>query len=1135
MADRTGSLERLALELGNALREAMRLLGPEQVLETLARFGVAFPSELPALPAFATARGAVVGTAGDLAEDMQALTAAIEAEDVPQIIARGVEVTGDVGRLVAAFGDLARQLQAVGPTLPGVTPAQIAALAADFPNRMRDLLLADALDVVPAVGASLTFVGLVDRTEQPALPGVPTSRPRETITLRPDRLGSIVSGPAEHFRSLYDWGAAGFDGQRLLPAIERLVAWMGLPALYEPPQAGHGARVDAVALRLEAQPGSPPGLAVEALGPIGGAIDRTIQTPHAAWSARLQATGSVAVGATGAIRPPLEITLRPPTGELRGDAQLTLLGRPSAPFVLVGVAGASRLEVGEIEAALGLAAAWDSGDGQASIAPRTSGALRRGKLVIDAGQGDGFIAKLLSAGRLEAAFDVGATWTPEHGIQFTGSASLEIALPVHVALGPLEIQTIYLILGTSGTTFPLELSADMKASLGPLTAVVSRLGTTAQLSFPEGGGNVGPAQLTFAFKPPNGVGLAVTAGPVKGGGFLFIDAARGEYAGALELDFSGIVALKAIGLITTRMPDGSRGFSLLIIITAEFGTGLQLGFGFTLLGVGGILGLNRTMRLDALVEGVRTGAVNNILFPRDVVANAPRIISDLRTIFPPAEGRFLIGPMAKLGWGTPTLISLSLGIVIEIPGNIAILGVLRVALPTAEAALIVIQVSFVGAIEFDRKRVYFFASLFDSRVLFITLQGEMALVAAFAEDATFVLSVGGFHPRFQPPPLPVPTPRRISLDILNQANARITVQGYFAVTSNTLQFGARADVFFGFSSLNVNGHIGFDALIQFSPFHFIVEISASFSVRAFGVGLFSVRVRMSLEGPTPWHARGSGSISLLFFDIEVDFDITWGEARDTALEPIAVMPLLAGEVAKNESWTALPPTSSTLLVSLRRLEAADEGLVLHPAGALKITQRAVPLDASIDKVGNRRAADARRFSLVPGTGLAKRGDVLESFAPAQFREFSDAEKLAKPGFAPEHGGVELAPAGQASTSGQMIKRVNRYELTTIDTNFRRFRRRFAFFPRALFEHLLAGASIARSPLSQHVKTAREPFALRIEVAPEAFAVAFVQDNSPVTASFASEPMAQDFLASMAADDPSAAASMHVIPAFELAA
>ena len=43
----------------------------------------------------------------------------------------------------------------------------------------------------------------------------------------------------------------------------------------------------------------------------------------------------------------------------------------------------------------------------------------------------------------------------------------------------------------------------------------------------------------------------------------------------------------------------------------------------------------------------------------------------------------------------------------------------------------------------------------------------MGLLVAFGDDANFVLSVGGFHPRFSPPPLPFPGPRRISFSILS--------------------------------------------------------------------------------------------------------------------------------------------------------------------------------------------------------------------------------------------------------------------------------------------------------------------------------------------------------------------------------
>src|SRR5690606_16668403 len=130
------------------------------------------------------------------------------------------------------------------------------------------------------------------------------------------------------------------------------------------------------------------------------------------------------------------------------------------------------------------------------------------------------------------------------------------------------------------------------------------------------------------------------------------------------------------------------------------------------------------------------------------------------------NGKFLIGPLVKIGWGTPTLISLAMGIIIEIPGNIAIVGILQLALPADDVALIVLQVTFAGAIEFDKKRMYFFASLYESRVLFMTIEGEMGLLIAVGDDANFVLSVGGFHPRFNPPPLPFPNPVRVAIDII---------------------------------------------------------------------------------------------------------------------------------------------------------------------------------------------------------------------------------------------------------------------------------------------------------------------------------------------------------------------------------
>ena len=1130
MPDRTGSVERIALELGNALAEVQRLLSPEEALRTIAEFGVDFPPDLLAHPGFAAARSATVTAAEDLDAAMRDLVAAIGSEEALQIVVQGARTLEEAARVTGSFADLRAQLLIAGPTMPGVTPAQVAELTNELPSKLFDFLVVEQLDAVRAVGASLTVLGLIERTYHPADPANPTSKAYETARLRFDRLGALLTDPAQHFMDLYDWGDAAFDGDELLRAVDRLVAGMGLPSRFEPASGGRPARAEAFAIGLTA---APPGLDVDLLLSVGGGIDRDIALPHPAWTGHVKATAAAAAGGGGTIRPPLEITLRPVSGEIRGEVDLNVLGRPAEPFVLIGVAGGSRLEIGQVDVGMGFDVAWNEAAGEARLAPRVAGEIRLGKLVIDTSQADGFISKLLSGFGLESTFDAGMTWSSETGVRFEGSSTIEIALPVHVEIGPIKVPAMYVSLGFRNGAFPLELSADMSAGLGPLTAVASRIGASAELSFPPGGGNLGPAQLGFAFKPPSGVGLAIDLAEVSGGGFLRADPETGEYVGALELEFAEFLTLKAIGLISTRMPGGAPGFSLLIVVTAEFPGGLQLGYGFKLLAVGGLIGLERTMREQALLDGVRSGALESIMFPRDVVANAPRILSDLKAFFPPQAGHFLIAPMAKLAWGTPTLITASVGVIIEIPGNVALIGVLKVVLPSEQAAVLRLQVNFAGFIDFDGQRAHLFAALFDSRVLTTPIAGEMGVLARWGDDPNLVLTVGGFHPAFTPPPLPFPTPRRVSLDILNRTNARLQVSGYFAVTSNTVQFGAHADLFFKFSAFQVEGDVGFDALFRFSPFEFQIDVSASVSLKAFGVGCFSISLRFALEGPTPWRAHGRGSVSLFFFDISADFDLTWGEERDTTLPPIDVLPLVAAELSKLEGWETRSPARKTL-VSLRRLPATEDQLVLHPTGTLFVRQRAVPLDLTLDRIGSQRPRDVNRVGVdIAGGGLVKRADTGEMFAAAQFKDMDDAAKLSRPAFERQHGGLELSPDGTALASARAVCRSARYEQIVFDAAFRRRARRFTPYATTLFHHLMAGNSVSRSPLSRARRTQTQPFADTIGLAGDSFTVAHTRDNTAAAPAFASDAAARDVLARRLAEEPELAGSLHVIPTAEV--
>lgn len=1138
----SGVLEALARLAGDALAPLAQRLRehPDQLLEEL---GVRLPegmlggSPAPALQSAAAA-------CEQLPTAVQALVTAISGNNESALIEAALRLAQRIGQATAAFAQVGTAVSSAVNTVGGLSAEQKTRLthaAGKVPERLLHLAVISWLeDCQPQVKNVLMLAGILDDSARPGDAADATAPPFREKRLRLDRLGQFLNNPTEHLKQLYGFGTPGFDGLDLFRRIKDVVDRPDAESILIT-APGQPAALDAFFLRLAIEPGPIPALRMRVRQ--AAHKDLSVDVPFGGpWSAVFSSSARFDSGLEFRLHPQSGFRIEPPAAAaaVTLSAGLKAAGSNGAPLILIGQAGKSRLELKSFTLNVPVALNASLGNPSPEIKPSAVLQLREGKIAIDASESDGFLRAVLGGVKVESAFDLGATYAQGTGLRFTGSATIEIALPSHISLGPLSIDNVYLIGGFKDGALPVEFSSDISAALGPLQASVSRLGAKARLSFPERGGNAGPLQIDVSFKPPTGVGLSLNAGPVRGGGFLSIDPERGEYAGALELTFAEFLSLKAVGIITTRMPDGSDGFSLVIIVTAEFGTGLQLGFGFTLLGVGGLLGLNRVTNADALLLGVKTGAITNIMFPQNVVQNAPRIISDLRAFFPPRKGVFLIGPMAKLGWGTPTLVSISLGIIIEIPGNVTILGVLRVALPAESAPIVRLQVSFVGRVEFDRKRIYFFATLFDSRVLFITLDGDMGLLAAFGEDANFVLSVGGFHPRFTPPPLPFPVPRRISASILNESWGRIRAEGYFAVTSNTAQFGARTEIFFGFSTLSVESTMSFDALFQFSPFRFIIEISSHFSVKVFGMGVWGLSIQLLLEGPAPWHAKGRASISLLLFDIPVRFDETWGERRGETLPPIPIMPLLQTEFEKRENWRAFLPHGRAELVTLRKFEPDEKALALHPAGSLRVLQKLVPLGLTIAKLGNRKSDDGKKFTIAAAAGnFSKLADAKERFAAAEFNDLSDAQRLAAPAFENQNGGLDLAPQGQSAFSATAIRRTNRYELTTIDSQGEqpRIKLRFHTFDSRFVGRFHKGTATALSGLSAQTKIQKNPFADKVAATKERFVVASSETNTAfgVGQSFESQAAAQDFMNSAVANNPSLAGMIHVIPTFELAA
>jgi hypothetical protein len=1020
-----------------------------------------------------------LGKFGAVATDIQALTQAIQTYRALPANANTFMSMQAITGIGAAIAQAAADIVALANTASAGLPAPLddAAFWESLAEEVLELLLYEYLRVHrPGVFGVLRFLGIAVR--EPILP----TAARAGYARRGfdwDNLAKAATDPRQLFTDVYKWGGA-FEHQAFMDNVLTLASGFGAPAFpniptdalldmyYDPDAPVRRELVEIRAPLYWAMVTGGGGMAsvelslvmlpIPAIGdhtgdPVGFTLTPAL-TGEASETVKLtESVDLVLKGKLDSIGV-LRIDVRPTgvdfassPGGTSIDLSAAIVAHPSPAWVLIGSADSTRLELSKIHAAVEVVGPVT--DLEAIIAA----ALDAGQLVLDFGEGDGFLSKIFGSEPQTIAFAVGGQWSSKTGFAFSGKVRLEITLPLHqTILGVITLDSIFISIGVSaGTGQPTTVTAVValtaSAKIGPIAASVSKVGMKANIEpLPAGQhGNLGDLAIKFGFKLPDGAGLSLNAGPVTGGGYLFIDEDKGLYAGIIQLQFQQI-GLTCIGLLNTKMPDGSRGFSLLIIITAKFPP-IQLGYGFVLTGAGGILGINRTVVVEALRAGVKNKTLDAIMFPADPIRDAPQIISGLSAAFPPAQGHFIFGPMIRIGWGSPPIITIAIGIALELPSPIRliIMGKVQLALPDEKDPVLLLKLQILGIIDFDKGEASVDASLQDSKLACFQITGDIAMRANWSSSPTFMFSAGGYHPRFTPPPS-FPKLDRLGISLATGDNPRLRLECYMAVTSNTAQFGAHLDAYasmdFGsiIGKFTVAAWFSFDALFQFVPFAMIAELHAGASLKRNDENLFLVSLDITLTGPEPWHAWGEARFEF-FGKHSLGFDKTIGEAPPPKELPrVDLLPDLVAAVALKESWSAqLPPTSS-MLVYLRQFSSQD--VLAHPLGSIGFHQRVVPLNVEISKAGNAEPV-TRRFSV----GLTVGGNapqpaptpLQDDFAAAQFFAMSDDEKLARPSFERMEAGLQFE-AGGLTHSNSVTTTTFEYETSIVDVPLRTVKR-----------------------------------------------------------------------------------------------
>jgi hypothetical protein len=952
----------------------------------------------------------------------------------------------DPGEIADALDQVRRlydAIEQISQAPAGIDPADVADFLAELAERTLELLIVEYLAAaVPRAHRGLIMLGVIEREFHEGT----ATRPAYLRTrLRYEDLPKLFTDPGSLPRRVYGWGTPQYRFDRLRDDVFELLWALGLPAIIDtvPPALATGwqavpAQADKpveTRVRLElfefvaGDQAFRLGLSLTELPAEGAAQAGVILQPDVpqqvgaelpltpTWKVQVRA-GTDLASLFGVLIRPGSVTVRYPFAPgtplpSAGFAVTLVYDAGATRRVLLGRPNGSRLEIGGTAAGLGI----DVRQGDLEVSAGLE--LRQLAAVVTADELDGFLGKVLGGATVVIPISLGLTWSSTTGFKFTGEAGFEVVLHPNLRLGPVSVDALLLGLrsGAAGDGTPqvaLAAGVGLSGALGPVSFAVDGLGIALDLRFTPG--NAGPLSVRVGLQPPSGLGLAINAGPVAGGGFIAYDEAAGRYFGVFAVRV-GPVSVTAIGMLDTRLPGGQRGFSLFIMLAARF-SGIQLGYGFMLTGVGGALGVNRRFDTDALLERFASGTVGRILAPENPVRDAPTLLGELSAVFPPAEGVFVVGPTVQITW--LDVVKADLGIFIELPGptKIVLLGVVRAVLEfdTGEGPVLQLRCDLVGVLDFPRALLSFDAVLVDSTILEVfTLTGGMAFRLSWGAEPYVLLSVGGFHPGFNPAPVVLPPSlTRMAMSYAPvDTGLTLRLEGYFAITTNTLQLGARIDAAIEFGPLSARGFLAFDVLIQFQPFAFQFDFEARMEIRWRGRSLAGLRVRGSMAGPGPTVFSGEVSIEILFFSISAHATFELGSEAAPAVTPVpSALDELAAELADRANLSA---TGGDPLVGLRDPEAATSAPVLPPTGQLVWRQRRAPLGLLLERFEGAPLARAETVTAASALAADPEDDW---FAPGGFAALSDAEALNRPAFERLPGGIRLG-AGAAGGSSAL--------------------------------------------------------------------------------------------------------------------
>lgn len=468
----------------------------------LAELGYLAPGPVAAFEKLRTGLGAI----DDMFLSISTLTAKSSAAD---IASAGQQALQSVRVAAAAFDGLAADLESDFAGSPILTQTDLVAQVA---RRLGDHLVGCLLEsYYESLSAGLNLFGLIE-TEliDASANGLETEHIRRTIHW--DRLQSLVGDPIGMLTSTLTEGNEVLL-YRLLYFANLFGVSFDLPAGFRSPDdlilrhfnngadllsEADSSRLVTLQVPFTDDPGSQPALefypvrdpATKAFTAVAATLGFHSET-EVPLGERYRLAAKVSANLSGGlgVRLSNDGQFQLSNGLLSGSAQALAnsvpLGArlsiepvdddPPAPLVQFGAPGGSRFQIGSGALSFGI-------ERQDALDLFFEGELRDGLIELRTEEADSFIATLLPKGGISSSFSLGLGFSNRTGFYFKGSASLSIRAPVHVSLGPVNVNYLGFAVSAIDDHLVLDVTAGLGAKFGPLSVTVDEVGLRAKLA-----------------------------------------------------------------------------------------------------------------------------------------------------------------------------------------------------------------------------------------------------------------------------------------------------------------------------------------------------------------------------------------------------------------------------------------------------------------------------------------------------------------------------------------------------------------------------------------------------------------------------------------------------------------------------